>query len=60
MIRKKIKVHVCKHDLCVSQSDSGSAVLGPSLHSQKIARAKWEFLFGTTTDTVSSEHVKSE
>ncbi|TSL04196.1 PH and SEC7 domain-containing protein 1 [Bagarius yarrelli] len=37
------------------QSDSGSAVLGPSLHSQKIARAKWEFLFGTKTDTVSSE-----
>ncbi|KAK6328788.1 hypothetical protein J4Q44_G00007660 [Coregonus suidteri] len=28
------------------QSDSGSSVLGPSLHSQKIARAKWEFLFG--------------
>ncbi|XP_031691667.1 uncharacterized protein LOC109899667 isoform X1 [Oncorhynchus kisutch] len=28
------------------QSESGSSVLGPSLHSQKIARAKWEFLFG--------------
>ncbi|KAI5607432.1 hypothetical protein C0J50_1743, partial [Silurus asotus] len=41
------------------QSDSGSAVLGPSLHSQKIARAKWEFLFGTTTDTVSSEQEKN-
>lgn len=45
---------------CVSQSDSSSAVLGPSLHSQKIARAKWEFLFGTTTDPVSSEQEKSE
>ncbi|MCI4384531.1 hypothetical protein PGIGA_G00039700 [Pangasianodon gigas] len=41
------------------QSDSCSAVLGPSLHSQKIARAKWEFLFGTTTDTVSSEQEKN-
>lgn len=60
MIRKKNRV--CIHDLCVSQSDSGSALLGPSLHSQKIARAKWEFLFGTTTDTrdVSSEQEKSE
>ncbi|XP_071249032.1 uncharacterized protein [Salvelinus alpinus] len=28
------------------QSESGASVLGPSLHSQKIARAKWEFLFG--------------
>lgn len=26
--------------------DNGSSLLGPSLHSQKIARAKWEFLFG--------------
>ncbi|KAF5909078.1 PH and SEC7 domain-containing protein 1-like, partial [Clarias magur] len=41
------------------QSDSGSTVLGPSLHSQKIARAKWEFLFGTTTDTVSREQDKN-
>ncbi|KAJ8365306.1 hypothetical protein SKAU_G00141370 [Synaphobranchus kaupii] len=29
------------------QSDSGISSMGPSLHSQKIARAKWEFLFGT-------------
>ncbi|XP_047673696.1 uncharacterized protein LOC113634079 isoform X2 [Tachysurus fulvidraco] len=36
-------------------SDGGSAVLGPSLHSQKIARAKWEFLFGTTTYTAQQE-----
>ncbi|KAK3554010.1 hypothetical protein QTP70_019125, partial [Hemibagrus guttatus] len=28
------------------QLDSGSALYGPSLHCQKIARAKWEFLFG--------------
>ncbi|XP_053088848.1 PH and SEC7 domain-containing protein 1 isoform X1 [Pangasianodon hypophthalmus] len=28
------------------QLDSGSSLLGPSLHCQKIARAKWEFLFG--------------
>ncbi|XP_010868514.2 uncharacterized protein psda isoform X1 [Esox lucius] len=32
------------------QLDSGSLVLGPSLHSQKIARAKWEFLFGQPTE----------
>nr|XP_023676112.1 PH and SEC7 domain-containing protein 1-like [Paramormyrops kingsleyae] len=31
------------------QTDSGSSVMGPSLHSQKIARAKWEFLFGTSS-----------
>ncbi|XP_055031723.2 uncharacterized protein [Misgurnus anguillicaudatus] len=29
------------------QLDGASAVAGPSLHCQKIARAKWEFLFGT-------------
>ncbi|KAI1887068.1 hypothetical protein AGOR_G00202320 [Albula goreensis] len=28
------------------QSDSGLSSMGPSLRSQKIARAKWEFLFG--------------
>ncbi|TSK22593.1 PH and SEC7 domain-containing protein 1 [Bagarius yarrelli] len=28
------------------QSDSGSLLFGPSSHCQKIARAKWEFLFG--------------
>ncbi|KAL0964300.1 hypothetical protein UPYG_G00321970 [Umbra pygmaea] len=32
------------------QLDSGSSMLGPSLHSQKIARAKWEFLFGQPTE----------
>ncbi|XP_072534443.1 uncharacterized protein psda isoform X1 [Salminus brasiliensis] len=32
------------------QSDSGSSLLGPSLHSQKIARAKWEFLFGKPSE----------
>ncbi|XP_018517696.1 PH and SEC7 domain-containing protein 1 isoform X2 [Lates calcarifer] len=31
------------------QSDSGSATT-PSLRSQKIARAKWEFLFGSQTE----------
>ncbi|KAJ8359533.1 hypothetical protein SKAU_G00160580 [Synaphobranchus kaupii] len=31
------------------QSDSGSS-LGPSLHSQRIARAKWEFLFGSPSE----------
>ncbi|KAJ8264541.1 hypothetical protein GJAV_G00150490 [Gymnothorax javanicus] len=28
------------------QSDSGLSSMGPSVHSQKMARAKWEFLFG--------------
>ncbi|KAG7492539.1 hypothetical protein MATL_G00015410 [Megalops atlanticus] len=32
------------------QSDSGLSSMGPSLHSQKIARAKWEFLFGTQSE----------
>ncbi|CAB1343508.1 unnamed protein product [Coregonus sp. 'balchen'] len=32
------------------QSDSRSSVLGPSLHSQRIAHAKWEFLFGQPTE----------
>ncbi|XP_055758113.1 uncharacterized protein psda isoform X2 [Salvelinus fontinalis] len=32
------------------QSDSHSSVLGPSLHSQRIAHAKWEFLFGQPTE----------
>ncbi|XP_039624486.1 uncharacterized protein LOC120538928 [Polypterus senegalus] len=37
----------------VSQLDSTScsAELGPSLHSQKIARAKWEFLFGSNQES---------
>ncbi|XP_020337218.2 uncharacterized protein LOC109889862 isoform X1 [Oncorhynchus kisutch] len=32
------------------QSDSHYSVLGPSLHSQRIAHAKWEFLFGQPTE----------
>ncbi|XP_061088459.1 PH and SEC7 domain-containing protein 1-like isoform X2 [Conger conger] len=36
------------------QSDSGLSSMGPSLHSQKIARAKWEFLFGTSGDNAST------
>uniref|UniRef100_A0A8C9TSS2 PH and SEC7 domain-containing protein 1-like n=1 Tax=Scleropages formosus TaxID=113540 RepID=A0A8C9TSS2_SCLFO len=38
--------------VCLSQSDSGPSAVGPSLHSQKIARAKWEFLFGTSLPLV--------
>ncbi|KAM6951530.1 uncharacterized protein FYW47_015051 [Aplochiton taeniatus] len=40
------------------QTDSGSAVLGPSLHSQRIARAKWEFLFGTPAEESASRGEK--
>ncbi|KAJ8416141.1 hypothetical protein AAFF_G00381630 [Aldrovandia affinis] len=37
------------------QSDSGVSSMGSSLRSQKIARAKWEFLFGTpSTDSTSA------
>ncbi|XP_051772072.1 PH and SEC7 domain-containing protein 1 isoform X2 [Ctenopharyngodon idella] len=32
------------------QSESGPFLLRPSLHSQKIARAKWEFLFGSHSE----------
>ncbi|XP_041830577.1 PH and SEC7 domain-containing protein 1-like isoform X2 [Melanotaenia boesemani] len=32
------------------QTDSGSAAPVPSLHCQRIARAKWEFLFGTPAE----------
>ncbi|XP_016412318.1 uncharacterized protein LOC107743558 [Sinocyclocheilus rhinocerous] len=32
------------------QSESGPFLLRPSLRSQKIARAKWEFLFGSHSD----------
>ncbi|KAF4084834.1 hypothetical protein AMELA_G00110690 [Ameiurus melas] len=55
------QINQMEHASSGIQSDSGSALLGPSLHSQKIARAKWEFLFGTTTDTrdVSSEQEKN-
>ncbi|KAJ7987540.1 hypothetical protein DPEC_G00327550 [Dallia pectoralis] len=40
------------------QTDSVSAVTGPSLHSQKIARAKWEFLFGTPAEEAASRGQK--
>ncbi|XP_048865313.1 uncharacterized protein LOC125739345 isoform X1 [Brienomyrus brachyistius] len=32
------------------QSDGGSSPVGPSLHSLRIARAKWEFLFGMSPE----------
>ncbi|XP_041714038.2 uncharacterized protein LOC121546988 [Coregonus clupeaformis] len=41
------------------QTDSGSAVPGPSLHSQRIARAKWEFLFGTPAEEAASRGEKN-
>uniref|UniRef100_A0A673MKJ3 Uncharacterized protein n=2 Tax=Sinocyclocheilus rhinocerous TaxID=307959 RepID=A0A673MKJ3_9TELE len=41
------------------QSDGGSLVPGPSLHCQKIARAKWEFLFGTPAENTASEREKN-
>ncbi|XP_062330071.1 PH and SEC7 domain-containing protein 1-like isoform X2 [Osmerus eperlanus] len=41
------------------QTDSGSAVPGPSLHSQRIARAKWEFLFGTPSEERASRGEKN-
>ncbi|XP_077056335.1 uncharacterized protein LOC143709654 [Siphateles boraxobius] len=41
------------------QSDGGSLVPGPSLHCQKIARAKWEFLFGTPAENTASEQEKN-
>ncbi|XP_037399995.1 PH and SEC7 domain-containing protein 1 isoform X3 [Pygocentrus nattereri] len=41
------------------QSDGGPLVMGPSLHCQKIARAKWEFLFGTTTETTTKGREKN-
>ncbi|XP_066534789.1 PH and SEC7 domain-containing protein 1 isoform X2 [Hoplias malabaricus] len=40
------------------QSGTGSSLLGPSLHSQKIARAKWEFLFGKPPDPQDHHGVK--
>ncbi|XP_018608587.2 PH and SEC7 domain-containing protein 1-like isoform X1 [Scleropages formosus] len=39
------------------QSDSGPSAVGPSLHSQKIARAKWEFLFGTSAEGAGSKDI---
>ncbi|KAG1955321.1 uncharacterized protein LOC120474775 [Pimephales promelas] len=41
------------------QSDGGSLVPGPSLHCQKIARAKWEFLFGTPAENTASDREKN-
>ncbi|XP_038139417.1 PH and SEC7 domain-containing protein 1-like isoform X2 [Cyprinodon tularosa] len=41
------------------QTDSGSAGPVPSLHCQKIARAKWEFLFGTSTDDPAGKRDKN-
>ncbi|XP_026131785.1 uncharacterized protein LOC113111372 [Carassius auratus] len=41
------------------QSDGGSLVPGPSLHCQKIARAKWEFLFGTPEENTASKQEKN-
>lgn len=42
------------------QTDSGCAVPTPSLHCQRIARAKWEFLFGTPAEEAASRGEKSE
>uniref|UniRef100_A0A671YH07 PH and SEC7 domain-containing protein 1-like n=1 Tax=Sparus aurata TaxID=8175 RepID=A0A671YH07_SPAAU len=41
--------------LCLSQTDSGCAAPVPSLHCQRIARAKWEFLFGTPAEEAAIE-----
>ncbi|KAI4892463.1 hypothetical protein NFI96_012572 [Prochilodus magdalenae] len=41
------------------QCDGVPLVLGPSLHCQKIAKAKWEFLFGTMTETTTKEREKN-
>lgn len=46
--------------LCLSQTDSGCAAPVPSLHCQRIARAKWEFLFGTPAEEAASRGEKSE
>lgn len=35
--------------LCTMKKSEGSSTLGSSIRSQKIARAKWEFLFGAPT-----------
>lgn len=40
--------------------DSSSAVPVPSLHCQRIARAKWEFLFGTPAEEAAGRGDKSE
>ncbi|XP_033840069.1 PH and SEC7 domain-containing protein 1-like isoform X2 [Periophthalmus magnuspinnatus] len=41
------------------QTDSGSAAPVPSLHCQKIARAKWEFLFGTPAEEAAGRREKN-
>ncbi|MED6252721.1 hypothetical protein ATANTOWER_015946, partial [Ataeniobius toweri] len=42
------------------ETDSGSAAPVPSLHCQKIARAKWDFLFGTSADETAGKRNKSK
>ncbi|MGH0125793.1 UNVERIFIED_CONTAM: hypothetical protein FKN15_051034 [Acipenser sinensis] len=41
-----------------SQSVSLSCSLVPSMHSQRVARAKWEFLFGTVSEDSAATGVK--
>nr|XP_043869915.1 PH and SEC7 domain-containing protein 1-like isoform X2 [Solea senegalensis] len=41
------------------QTDSGCAVPMPSLHCQRIARAKWEFLFGTPAEEAATRGEKN-
>ncbi|XP_072312934.1 PH and SEC7 domain-containing protein 1-like isoform X2 [Eucyclogobius newberryi] len=41
------------------QTDSGSAAPVPSLHCQKIARAKWEFLFGPPAEETAGRKEKN-
>ncbi|XP_049418730.1 uncharacterized protein LOC125880381 isoform X1 [Epinephelus fuscoguttatus] len=41
------------------QTDSGCAVPVPSLHCQRIARAKWEFLFGTPAEEAAGRGEKN-
>ncbi|KAI4807251.1 hypothetical protein KUCAC02_027073 [Chaenocephalus aceratus] len=41
------------------QTDSGCALPVPSLHCQRIARAKWEFLFGTPAEEAASKGEKN-
>uniref|UniRef100_A0A8C7SRV0 SEC7 domain-containing protein n=1 Tax=Oncorhynchus mykiss TaxID=8022 RepID=A0A8C7SRV0_ONCMY len=53
-----VYMSVCM-SLWLFQTDSGSAFPGPSLHSQRIARAKWEFLFGTPAEEDASRGEKT-
>lgn len=46
--------------MCFLQTDSGCAAPVPSLHCQRIARAKWEFLFGTPAEEAAGRGEKSE